>query len=119
MAVMRKKLKGATLVETQVAMTIITLAAGFAVSIFLMLSRPFLSTGSLTEAQQRSAEIMDTSTFILENGFYGREINIGHLNYRVSSFDYALNLREITIEVVDIENKMLYSRKRLFYLEEK
>jgi len=116
MGLLNVKIKATTLVETLVALTIISLVAGFAVSIFLKLSRPSNSPVSLLMAQQRTAEIMDTSRAIYRNEFFGYQFQSDNLFYTLTPVEYDGSLRHINIEVTDNSGHLVYERNRLIYL---
>lgn len=117
MAQLLKKLKAGTLVETLVAITLISLTTGFAMVIFLMVSSPGSSIGPLMQAQQRSAEMLDTIN-PLHLGDPSRrffEVNTTNLTYIKTVSEKSNDLYEVHIEVKDNNDKVIYTRKRLMY----
>lgn len=113
-----KKIKSATLVETIVAMSILSVVSGMAIMVFLMVSKPSSSSGSMILAQQKSAEILDT----IQNGFVKRGLpfswEVHNLQLETSITDYAENIREVEVEVKDNEQRLIYTRRRLYYWHE-
>ncbi len=113
---LKNSLKAATLVETLVALTIISLVAGFADSIFLRLSRPSNTASSLLMAQQYTAEILDTSRSLYREDFYGLQFKRSNLNYTLVTSPYGEDLRMVDIRVRDNSGFEVYQRRRLIYL---
>lgn len=119
MAILLKKVKGTTLVETLVAMTIISLVTGFSMVIFLMVSSPGSSIGPLLQAQQTSAEMLDTlNPNHLKVNKVGTPIQVGNLWYNKTIFRRETNLFQVQIEVMDNNEKSIYVRKKLVYAAE-
>lgn len=117
MAVLLKKISGSTLVETLVAMTIITLVTGFSMVIFLAVYAPGSSIGPLLKAQQISAEIMDTiNTEQLQiNPSAYSLVQKENLWFEKSISQRDQELFEVVVEVRDNNDKPIYTRKRLMY----
>ena len=119
MAALLKKIPATTLVETLVAMTIITLVTGFSMVIFLMVSAPDSSVGPLLQAQQTSSEMMDTlnpNHIRVKNT--GSSIQVGNLWYAKKVSRRDRDLFQVEIEVMDNNEKSIYTRKRLIYASE-
>ncbi len=117
MGILLKKIKATTLVETLVAMTIITLVTCFSMVIFLMVSAPASSIGPLLQAQQTSAEMMDTinpNHIKVKN--VGAPIQVGNLWYSKTINKRETELFQVQIEVSDNNEKSIYTRKRLIYV---
>lgn len=118
MAAILKKIKATTLVETLVAMTIITLVTGFSMVIFLMVSSPGSSMRPLLMAQQYSGEMMDS---LNANQPLSRSQNLSlnkaNLLFERNIVRVADDLVEVQIEVRDNSGKPLYKRKRIFYAD--
>ena len=116
MDLLLKKIKASTLVETMVAMTIISLVTGFSMVIFLQVSAPGSAVQPLLSAQQISGEMMDTlNVNWLKSEILKKEINHGNLNYITSTEKIKPSLIKVEIEVTDVGGKIIYSRKRLIH----
>ena len=112
------KLKASTLVETLVAMSILSIVAALAISIFLAVSSPMSSSSKLMNAQQKSAEIMDTIGPLYLTMNSTDDFTLINLNYRVNVSDYSQSIKKVEVEVSDNEDRTLYTRRRLFYINE-
>lgn len=113
MALVLKKIKATTLVETLVSMTIISLVAGMAMLIFWQVSSPGSSIRELLLAQQKSGELVDE--LIRENGVYERTLLYSNLSFEQRLVDLGDNLKQVEIDVFDNQGKRVYHRKRVFY----
>lgn len=114
----RAKIKGSTLVEVLVAMTIISLVAGLSMVIFFQVSGPSSSIRSLVFAQQKTSEVMDT----VSSGWIGKQsekwIEFQEFDLKLSTRWIEKNLSELTIEAVDNHERTIYQRNRIFYVYE-
>jgi hypothetical protein len=113
--VLNSKLKATTLVETIVAITILSLVSALAIMIFLMVSKPSSNSGSLLLAQQKSREVFNEMDNTTLQEALPIEWKLQNLNFYVSFSDYAEQLREVEIEVKDNEERTIYVRKQVFY----
>lgn len=120
MGCLLNKIRATTLVETLVAMTLLSLVSGLAMIIFMQISAPASSTGFLLAAQQRSAEMLDT----LQPGYLERqqdvfiEISAGPLYYQGRIDAYTDEVVQVEMNVTDNNNRQIYQRRRLYYLHE-
>lgn len=112
------KLKSSTLVETLVAVTVLSIVAALSIGVFLAISTPGSSSGSMMMAQQKSSEMLDTisSYSLTQNDEIS--ISIENLNYRVSFADYQTNVKKAEVEVLDNRGRLVYTRQRLYYFDE-
>ncbi|MGB0177135.1 MAG: hypothetical protein ACPF9D_08210 [Owenweeksia sp.] len=121
MAILLKKIKATTLVETLVAMTILSLVSGMAMVIFMQVSAPASSVTYLMEAQQRSAEMMDT---LSSDYLYGKsgiiiDLETDKLYYEGEILEYADELFQVQLNVLDNNGRQVYQRRRLYYVHER
>lgn len=110
------KVNAGTLIETIVAATLISLATGLGLSIFLLVSSPASSTQFLLNAQEKSGEILDTlSDYTLKNKkkIYWDESG---LNFTGKVIKLADDLYSVEMNVKDRKHRLIYNRKRLFKL---
>ena len=120
MATLVKKIKATTLVETLVAMTVLSLVSGMAMIIFIQASAPASSVVYLMEAQQRSAEVMDTLSGGYLEGKRGRvlEWETDKLYYEGELLEYAEEVVQVELNVLDNRGRQVYQRRRLYYVHE-
>ena len=120
MAALVKKIKATTLVETLVAMTVLSLVSGMAMIIFMQVSAPSSSVVYLMEAQQRSAEVMDTLSGDYLRGRQGiiLEWDTDKLHYKGSLSEYARQVVQVELNVLDNRGRQVYQRRRLYYMHE-
>lgn len=118
MVLVKRKIKGSTLVEVLVAMTIISLVAGLSMIIFFQVSGPSSSIRSLVFAQQKTSEVMDTVSpkWILQHSDKWLEFQEFDLKLTTRWMEKSLN--ELTIEAVDNHERTIYQRNRIFYVYE-
>ena len=114
-----KKLRGSTLVEVLVAMTIISLVAGLSMVIFFQVSGPASSVDSLLKAQQHTSEILDT---------VGTDWMRRHKEYWITNKATETHLwieplqrdmQRLTLEVLDNQKRVIYQRSRCYYIYDK
>lgn len=120
MAVMVKKIKATTLVETLVAMTVLSLVSGMAMVIFIQVSSPASSVVYLMEAQQHSAEVMDTLSGDYLKGKRGivLEWETDKLYYQGELLEYGDEVVQVELNVMDNRGRQVYQRRRLYYVNE-
>ncbi len=117
MAKILVKLRSSTLVETLVAMTIVSLVSGFSMMIFMATNTPSSSMETLLKAQQISSEMADSTNqnyFNLLSGL-ALQVESENLNLIRSVVHKNESLFELKIEVTDNKDRLIYTRKRLIY----
>lgn len=118
MVLARRKIKGSTLVEVLVAMTIISLVAGLSMVIFFQVSGPSSSIRSLVFAQQKTSEIMDTVSQKWMMTHPEKWIEFQEFDIKLTTRWVESNLNELSIEAVDNHERIIYQRSRIFYVYE-
>lgn len=109
------KIKAATLVETIVALTILSLVSGFAIVIFLNVSGPGSSIEAMVRAQQKTAEIMDSLEINARIPEVYIDLQQENLYYEGYAEEYEPGIWQMHLTVKDNEQRTIYTRKRLFY----
>ncbi len=120
MVTLLKKIRATTLVETLVSMTVLSLVSGMAMIIFMQVSAPASSVTHLAEAQQRSAEIMDTLKAQSLHNRLGIWLGLEteRLYFEGEVTEYAPELVEVQLNVLDNKGRQIYQRRRLYYVHE-
>lgn len=112
-------LKGSTLVEVLVAMTIISLVAGLSMVIFFQVSRPASSMRSLLEAQQHTSEILDTISTDWMRRHKEFWITNEATETRLWMEPLQRDMQRLTLEVLDNQKRVIYQRSRCYYIYDK
>tara|TARA_R110002072_G_scaffold202476_1_gene360347 strand:- start:2129 stop:2482 length:354 start_codon:yes stop_codon:yes gene_type:complete len=116
---MSKKVKASSLVETIVAATIISLVTGMGMSVFLLVSSPSSSTQSLLDAQEISAEILDTISSISLKKHEYFEYKEKGLAFEGEIKSLSEDLYSVEILALNPKGRRVYTRNRLFKVYEK
>ena len=121
MGTLLKKIKATTLVETLVAMTVLSLVSGMAMVIFMQVSAPSSSVTYLIEAQQRSAEMLDTlsSDYLKSRSGALIDLETDKLYYEGYVAEYGDEVVQVELNVLDNNGRQVYQRRRLYYVHEK
>lgn len=114
-----KRLKGSTLVEVLVAMTIISLVAGLSMIIFFQVSGPASSVGSLLEAQQHTSEILDTVSAGWMRNHEEYWITSDATETHLWMEPLQRDMQRLTLEVLDNQKRVIYQRSRCYYIYDK
>ena len=112
------KIKASSLVESIIAMVIISIVMGYAMMIWLQVSKPEVSSEVLLLAQARCDIIFEKYVDMhYGENMAAMEMEFNQLHYVISESRMENDLIAVNISVSANENRIFYERQRLFYVK--